>query len=166
MAKSTMRVKATQATDVVRFVSRRAGSHRELCIFINDTDFIELLRDHELAHAAREGHPEIAGAYDWLPLSPETPGTREHFFGRPASPAYNYDDKIALLECDCGSPGCWPLLCRIVVDDDRVLWTDFEQPHRSPDHASGGWTYHDFGPFVFARADYERALSELSGSRG
>jgi len=37
-----------------------------------------------------------------------------------------------------------------------VTWTEFEQPHRK------GRDYSGFGPFEFARATYEDAVSEIA----
>src|SRR5918997_1212890 len=53
------------------------------------------------------------------------------------------DKKIPILGCECGEWGCWPLMARIDADDQRVVWTDFEQPHRSRRD------YSAFGPFHF-----------------
>ena len=66
-----------------------------------------------------------------------------------------------MLNCECGIPGCWPLLCRIEVRDDRVIWSDFEQPHRSAPKSRRVWSYEGFGPFVFEWAQYEAALEAL-----
>lgn len=68
-----------------------------------------------------------------------------------------------LLGCTCGEAGCWPLEARIVVESHAVTWTGFCQPHR-PDRDYGG-----FGPFVFLRPAYERAVATavtaLGGAR-
>jgi hypothetical protein len=62
-----------------------------------------------------------------------------------------------VLACgDCGDWVCWPLLCRIGVSDDEVVWDAFAQPRR-PIH-DYGW----FGPFRFTRDGYEDALGDLA----
>ncbi|SOD73919.1 hypothetical protein SAMN05892883_3110 [Jatrophihabitans sp. GAS493] len=61
-------------------------------------------------------------------------------------------EHLWLLACDCGEVGCWPLTARVVVLNDTVMWMDFAQDHRP------GWDYSEFGPFVFARDQYERAV--------
>jgi hypothetical protein len=66
------------------------------------------------------------------------------------------DAKIPVLGCQCGEWGCWPLLARVILDDDAVTWTDFEQPHRRDRDYSG------FGPFVFDRRAYEEAVAEIA----
>jgi hypothetical protein len=59
---------------------------------------------------------------------------------------------VWLLGCDCGEVGCWPLEARIVTDDETVIWTEFEQPHRP------ARDYQSFGDFVFDRTAYEQAV--------
>lgn len=66
------------------------------------------------------------------------------------------DKKIPILGCECGEWGCWPLMARTDADDQRVVWTDFEQPHRSRRD------YSAFGPFSFERSAYDDALRELA----
>lgn len=52
-------------------------------------------------------------------------------------------EKTVLLGCECGEPGCWPLMARVEVGAEQVAWSDFEQPHRRDN-----WAYAGFGPFV------------------
>ncbi|RZQ63764.1 hypothetical protein [Amycolatopsis suaedae] len=66
------------------------------------------------------------------------------------------DPKAAVLGCSCGDEGCWPLLARITVTGDLVVWDDFEQPHRPERDYTG------FGPFRFDRGQYDEAVRELS----
>jgi hypothetical protein len=61
----------------------------------------------------------------------------------------------ALLACDCGDWGCWPLMARITVTERSVTWDAFEQPHRSTRDYTG------FGPFRFDRRRYDAALQDL-----
>jgi hypothetical protein len=62
---------------------------------------------------------------------------------------------IYVLGCDCGEVGCWPLLCRVTLDSDAVVWDRFKQPHR-PER-----DYSQFGPFVFDAAQYRTAVRAL-----
>jgi hypothetical protein len=63
-----------------------------------------------------------------------------------------------LLGCDCSVAGCWPLEARVSVEHDRVIWDRFRQPHRpQQDYAA-------FGPFVFDRDEYERAIANLKAT--
>ncbi len=56
------------------------------------------------------------------------------------------------------------LSARVELTDEHVVWRDFRQPYRftraaSEDRAARiGWDYSAFGPFVFERQAYERAL--------
>lgn len=65
-----------------------------------------------------------------------------------------------LLGCDCGEVGCWPLAARIAVTTDSVTWSDFSQEHR-PDR-----DYQGFGPFVFDRDQYARAVARAVDAVG
>jgi len=62
--------------------------------------------------------------------------------------------RVPLLVCDCGEPGCWPLMATVEVTDHEVVWRDFRQPHREK------WDYTALGPFTFDRAEYARALDQ------
>jgi hypothetical protein len=77
----------------------------------------------------------------------------QYFLGKSWMP-----NKVWLLACQCGEVGCWPLEAKIEVNDRKVVWRDFRQPHRPT------WDYSGFGPFIFERAAYEAALCVLSGS--
>lgn len=138
---------------VVDGYSAANGSVEEIEVFVNDRNLRELAREVELPYALREGHPDLAGSYVGLP--PETvflPSRR--LLGEPNT---YYDDrhgKISALGCGCREPGCWPLLVEIRVLEDRVIWRNFEQPHRN------AWRHDRMGPFVF---DLSRYLDELRG---
>jgi hypothetical protein len=73
-------------------------------------------------------------------------------FCEPTKDCDSTEGKIAILGCVCGDPGCWPFRVRIALRDDVVVWSGFEQPHRS-------WRYEEMRPFVFDRAQYLSALS-------
>jgi hypothetical protein len=77
-----------------------------------------------------------------------------HYLGRAVM--VSEDEKVPVLGCECGEWGCWPLLTRVVVDGDAVIWTDFEQPHRRDRDYSG------FGPFIFDRRAYEEAVADIA----
>lgn len=151
----------------IRFLAKpyrdgdRSGGIR---LFVNGQNFADLVREQELRFATAEGSPSIAGAYAGLPPSPDVLPPSGHFLGRPTAALYDFDERVQILGCECGEPGCWPLVCRIQVTDERVTWSDFEQPHRSPS-SNRHWSYEDFGPFTFDRRQYEAALAAM-GSRG
>jgi hypothetical protein len=122
---------------------------------------VDLAAAQERPYAEREGAPEIAGEYTGLRADRSTCPPAHHFLGNPSWDIYRYGEKIQVLVCECGEPGCGPLVCRIEVGDDRVVWSDFEQPHRSAPKSKRVWNYEGFGPFVFERAQYEAALEAL-----
>jgi hypothetical protein len=82
---------------------------------------------------------------------------RDHFFA--TDKAVNWEEeprrKVALLGCQCGEVGCWPLICQITSDQDTVTWSEFAQLHR-PNR-----DYQDFGPFHFRRGQYEQVVDGL-----
>jgi hypothetical protein len=113
---------------------------------IDGTGLIELVRRYEQAFAGK-----LAGTYQGLAVS-EVAWPARHLLGSP-HPLYQADDgRIEVLVCECGEAGCWSLEARISVTDATVTWSDFRQPHRP------AWDYSTFGPFVFARDQYEAAL--------
>lgn len=65
-----------------------------------------------------------------------------------------------LLGCECGEWGCRPLMARITVTADLVVWDSFEQPHRKTRD------YTAFGPFRFERHQYDAELHMLSAAIG
>jgi hypothetical protein len=132
-------------------------------ISINGRDLRDIVREAELPHARAEGHADLAGSYTGLPPELAFAPSR-HLLGS-AEPLYSdlvrtgKPTKTAVLVCECGEPGCWPLCVRIDVLEDVVRWGDFEQPHRSAEaRGESGWTYETVGPFTFERSAYESAL--------
>lgn len=127
------------------------SSHPAVELLIDGEGLIEVVRRHEQFLAEAEGHPGLAAAYAWPAASAERQAAL-------LQGNVNAEDKVALLECTCGQPGCWPLLATVSVGPTRVTWSDFEQPHRRADSAGGHWDYGGFGPFVFERGAYDEAL--------
>lgn len=145
----------------VRFEVRRSDQSyaSEVGISIDGRDLIHLVREIEVPFAAAEGTPHVAGAYAGLPFDGE-PLVR-HFLGQ-SDEVYEQDGKVAVLGCECGEPGCRPLLARIETDEGSVVWSDFEQPDRVGGGILKAWRYDNLGPFRFDRAEYESALGALS----
>jgi hypothetical protein len=77
-------------------------------------------------------------------------------FGTAAEHYLSTTKKIPILGCECGEWGHWPLMARVHADDERVIWTDFEQPHRPRRD------YSAFGPLQFRTSGYDEALRELA----
>jgi hypothetical protein len=79
-----------------------------------------------------------------------------YFLGRAEADYWTYLRGIYFLGCGgCGEVGCWPLVGKVEVAVDRVVWNEFSQPHRPQRD------YSRFGPFVFAREQYASALADL-----
>lgn len=120
--------------------------------YIDGVSLVELVAEYEKTRAF-----EPSGSYGGI--------VPTHRFGLDHLSAYYRDSDstapggsiVEVLSCGCGEFGCWPLLARITVDDDDVVWADFSQPHRS------SWDYSAFGPFVFGRDEYETALDASDG---
>jgi hypothetical protein len=119
---------------------------------VNATSLVELVGDFEAGRGYRPagGYAGIAGsqcrfgdlAAHYLGTSPTAQG------------------RVMLLGCDCGEVACWPLVARVAVDDDSVTWSEFGQPYRED------WDYTGFGPLVFARPAYDRAVADAVRTLG
>ena len=116
-------------------------------VLIDGRDLLDRVREVELPQATADGQPDLAGSYRAL-----TPAQWEIL------PEQYGDGRGAVLGCTCGEVGCWPLRVRITWGTDTVVWSDFEQPNRP-------WSYERLGPFVFARKQYEHAVSLAFASR-
>lgn len=141
------------------------------------TDFIingrllqEWLQEIELPYATKEGHPQLAGAYDSLPVSLFAPPSRYLFDDPPSSYRRLRDQqqRLPLLDCSCGCRGCWPFYVRITVTDSTVTWSHFHQPHRSPEkrarRGSTPWYYDQLEPFIFDIHQYEKIWQGLGNA--
>jgi len=129
---------------------------RQIKIQVNGVDFPELVRAAELPSAQADEEEEIAGNYIGLVAGYARLDLAGQFLGGQGTPMFDgSDEKTALLGCGCGDVGCSPLMARVTVNDDTVTWDHFEQPTRP------SWDYDSFGPFIFDRAQYERALMEI-----
>lgn len=144
---------------------------REVRIQIDGCDLIALVHAWESDVAGKVGEANLAGAYAGIPewYAEDLAAWRR---GSVEDSALTYDGRVALLACgDCGEIGCWPLLARLELSEEVVIWHDFEQPYRRPAEPDplnvdptacpGGWGYEGFGPFVFDRGAYEEQLRRL-----
>jgi hypothetical protein len=100
---------------------------------------------------------EPAGGYGGLVPQFFDYGPLDRYLVGDCAPGSYWDDLdgIYVLGCDCGEVGCWPLLCRVTVDVETVVWDGFKQPHR-PER-----DYSRFGPFVFDAAQYRSAANQF-----
>ncbi|MFI6901266.1 hypothetical protein ACIBKY_08395 [Nonomuraea sp. NPDC050394] len=90
----------------------------------------------------------IPACYRYGPLD-------EHFLGK-ENPGLG--PNTAVLACECGEVGCWPLMTRITPTGSLVVWDGFAQPYRPTRD------YAPFGPFLFGRAQYDEALAALAAT--
>ena len=148
---------------MVEFHEEGSGSVPTLAIIVDGIDLIELVRRTEQPFAEAEGSPSIAGQYRGIWIDYVAPPSK-HLYGDPSQPVYLDGDKVQVLECECGEPGCWPLMCRITVGSDRVTWSDFEQPHRRGKPTQAAWQYDRLGRLEFDRVEYENAVNGIRRS--
>ena len=122
------------------------GEFLQVRVVIDGRDLVEHVKVLELPWARAEEHEDIAGGYSGL--SPEQWRNLPEQYG---------DGRVAVLGCECGEVGCWPLRVRITVDATTVTWSDFQQPHRD-------WNYAGLGPFLFSRQRYEDEVTRIGRS--
>jgi hypothetical protein len=130
-------------------------AYRGLQIFVDGVALIEILKAIELPFAEREGHPDLAGNYDWV----DADSFDLADFVQYLSPI---NKKISVLECECGCLGCWPLHVRVTADDRHVIWNEFENPFRSGGGVVAQWTYENLKSFVFDRFQYEAEVAKVA----
>jgi hypothetical protein len=119
---------------------------------VNHTPLTEMIAKFEL-----EQHFEPAGGYGGLVPRWFNYGSLDRYFLGDVD-QNSYFARIGgiyLLGCQCGEVGCWPLMARIRVDPESVVWDSFQQPHR-PER-----NYSCFGPFVFDAEQYRAAVAVL-----
>jgi hypothetical protein len=136
----------------VRFEVRPWGNgpdpSRELLPYVDDVSLVDLVSGYE--HAA--GY-DVAGKYAGLVLDHFNFGDLSSYLtGHPDSAYWAKIGAVALLGCDCGEVGCWPLQVEVLTADDVVTWRGFTQPYRPRRD------YGTFGPFVFRRTHYEHSV--------
>ena len=115
-------------------------------VWIDGRDLRELVRPLESPHAATRGLPELAASYGGM--CPDEWG----------DPMKDESGRVAVLGCECGETGCWPLFARITRTAETVVWNDFDGPVT-------GAAYERLGPFTFAREPYEAAIVTLAAGR-
>lgn len=130
----------------LRIQERPEEGGQEVRVLIDGRDLVEIIRNVEARWAEQDGQPQLAGAYSGL--WPELWVRLPEQYG---------DERAAVLGCECGEPGCWPLRVRISISETTVTWDAFSQPCRP------AWRYDGVGPFVFSRSDYDAAIAQLRG---
>ena len=138
--------------------TQREG-YEVLNFYINNKNLIDILREFET-----QFDEKIAGEYDGILLGYyDNINIVDHFMGRTQDKtSLNYWGKIQLLGCTCFEPSCWPFLTDIIVNEDSVIWTGFQQPFRSNGSRAGTWDYSGLGIFEFNRAQYEEEIARTA----
>lgn len=144
----------------INIIDRQNDDHqfKSVTIQINGKDIIELLKTYELPLAKRDGSENIAGCYSGL-----TPDELHRHLTKPADHDLDDEGRVSILECECGCDGCWPMKMKVTETDDKIIWSDFEQPHRSKD-SSQFWDYTNFGQFTFDKAEYLKQIHKLKNN--
>ena len=119
---------------------------------INGAALTELVAAYETDRAF-----EPAGGYGGLVLENLDYGPLDLYLtGQLAQDSYWAElGGIYVLGCECGEVDCWPLVCRVRADGANLSWEQFKQPHRAERD------YSAFGPFVFEREQYRKAVTAL-----
>ncbi len=112
--------------------------------------------------AENEGSASLAGSYSWLDVSD---ATVELFLGEKDLIYGEDEDKVALLGCICGCDGCWPFAAKIRLFKEHVVWSNFEQPHRTDPPVQTPWDYGDFGPLIFNRERYFKEIGKIQAAQ-
>jgi hypothetical protein len=127
-----------------------------ISIFVDNVNLIQLLKQYEVQFDRK-----IAGGYEGLAAN-SIYNLEKHFLGQlDENDLYNVEGKVILLDCNCGTPECWPMLVHITALEDHIVWSDFEQPHRREDSPGGYWDYSNFKALQFDRGQYMRELQSL-----
>ncbi len=114
-------------------------------IFIDDKNLIDILKEYELPFAKKGGNESLAGSYRALLPS--------DLFSNLTMCKNSENKKVAVLDCPCGCDGCWTFMVRVIETDEYIIWTDFEQIHRSKD-SKNHWDYSNLSDLRFNKTDY------------
>ena len=125
-------------------------------ILIDDKPLAKIMKAYEMPMATKEGHPDLAGGYHAIEV---LSSLEKYYLGKDKADWGDEKNKTALLGCECGAVGCWPLLCKISLQGNEVIWSEFEQPHRDDD-----WDYSAFEGFVFEKQQYLKAIDAMKNA--
>ncbi|MFC6565392.1 hypothetical protein [Actinoplanes utahensis] len=138
----------------VRFEVRPWSTARELLPTVDGVSLVDLVAGYERASGF-----DVPGAYAGLVLDDfDAADLTGYLTGRPETAYRDRQGVIALLGCDCGEVGCWPLEAQVLTKGDLVIWRHFTQPFRPTRD------YGDFGPFLFHRTQYDDAVREAAAT--
>lgn len=125
-------------------------------IKIDGLDLIQITREAELPFAKRDNQEDLAGSYDGIFLA-WFPYAEKEFSGTtwPWYPVEADKGVAAILSCECGEIGCWPLYVNIQMDENRVSWSNFKQPYRKD------WDLKSIGNYLFRRDEYDLEILKI-----
>lgn len=130
-----------------------SGDFHEILLFIDGRNLIDILKNIE-----KKYDPRIAGQYKGLILEYTSP---EHFLGKPKILYGEEENKTPLLDCQCGCNGCWTFASEIIIEEDNIIWKNFEQIHRSGEFGDKPWCYEELGFFIFNKEQYFQEINKL-----
>ncbi len=117
---------------------------------IDTVPLLDLVDSFEL----NVGMQPAGGAYGGIvPRFVKFGSAISHFHG---TTRLTSEQKTPVLACECGELACWPMLTRITLTGDLVVWDRFQQPYRPTRD------YGTFGPFLFDRDQYDSAVRTLT----
>jgi hypothetical protein len=144
------------------------GGYQPIELWINGDSLLELVREIEKPFVEQEFKQRVdqgefpddcriqAGNYGFLPAS-LTYSPCRNLLDQPFALGIDVDEinkqKSIVLGCSCSVIECWPLLVKVELQANTVVWKAFSQLHRD-------WIY-DLGPFIFDRQLYEDELNSL-----
>ena len=139
----------TQMSDLHFFVDRSQDGVRSVLPVVGGQSLVVLARAYEAGRGF-----DVPGEYGGLVVDNFGFGDLEQYLTG-SSDAWPGRGRVALLGCDCGEVGCWPLFARVRRESGAVVWESFENPHRPQRDYSG------FGPFTFGGTAYAAAVRAL-----
>ena len=147
-------VHSSTVTDILSFKCEYVdGQTPALMPCIDGSRLADLVAEFEQT----SGFNDPAGGYGGIVPSYFNLGPLpEYFLGQQEPVERDDPSEIYALFCDCGEAGCWPLVAHVRVEEERVVWDRFAQPHRPNRDYSG------FGPFEFERSEYSKAIEQTA----
>ncbi len=109
----------------------------------------------------RNGYNDPAGGYGGIVPAYYRLGPLDTYFLGLEAPVEGAEQgSIYTLFCECGEPGCWPLIAHVTIRSNVVVWNRFAQPHRPARDYAG------LGPFQFDRVQYDAAVAQATSLGG
>jgi hypothetical protein len=139
--------------DRVKFRTGRFGPLATAHVLINGMDLVKLWsKAGQRTYVAPVLSDFIGPGLRWWALGQgdTTSGYRDDSFEARFVP----EGYVPVLFCTCGNFGDGGVVARVVVENERVTWTDFK--------TLDGEKAERLGPFTFRRKQYEYALSHPS----